>query len=321
MTPLALRTSGVRERRRRAARRHVAAHVAGAVAVAAARRGADHRRSPTASTPRAGSAARCTSCWSATSVPACTSSPEDPTRVGPRRRASPPASCGASTSCAGSAWCCSPASACAPSCCARGPAGSRAAPPATRCAPMPSPSASPAASPPTSGRRCCSATPTGSPACSTTSAARCRSSSPARRTRWTCPARSCCATVVQESQRPRLRERIVFLEDYDMHVARYLVQGADVWLNMPRRPLEASGTSGMKAAVNGGLNLSVLDGWWAEGYTPETGWADRQRRAVRGPGGERRRRGRGPLHAAGARGDPGVLLARQLRPSRASGPR
>jgi len=79
--------------------------------------------------------------------------------------------------------------------------------------------------------------------------------------------------VVQESQRPRLRDRIVFLEDYDMHVARYLVQGADVWLNVPRRPLEASGTSGMKAAVNGGLNLSVLDGWWAEGYTPETGWA------------------------------------------------
>jgi len=65
----------------------------------------------------------------------------------------------------------------------------------------------------------------------------------------------------------------VFLEDYDMHVARYLVQGADVWLNVPRRPLEASGTSGMKAAVNGALNLSVLDGWWAEGYSPDCGWA------------------------------------------------
>ena len=58
-----------------------------------------------------------------------------------------------------------------------------------------------------------------------------------------------------------------------MHVARYLVQGADVWLNVPRRPLEASGTSGMKAAVNGALNLSVLDGWWAEGYSPDAGWA------------------------------------------------
>jgi starch phosphorylase len=79
--------------------------------------------------------------------------------------------------------------------------------------------------------------------------------------------------VVQESQRPLLRDRVVFLEDYDMHVARYLVQGADVWLNVPRRPLEASGTSGMKAAVNGALNLSVLDGWWAEGYSPDCGWA------------------------------------------------
>ena len=87
------------------------------------------------------------------------------------------------------------------------------------------------------------------------------------------PGKELLRTVVQESQRPRLRDRIVFLEDYDMHVARYLVQGVDVWLNVPRRPLEASGTSGMKAAVNGGLNLSVLDGWWAEGYTPDTGWA------------------------------------------------
>ena len=87
------------------------------------------------------------------------------------------------------------------------------------------------------------------------------------------PGKDVLRVVVQESQRPRLRDRIVFLEDYDMHVARYLVQGADVWLNVPRRPLEASGTSGMKAAVNGALNLSVLDGWWAEGYSPECGWA------------------------------------------------
>ncbi|MFH1725781.1 MAG: alpha-glucan family phosphorylase [Elusimicrobiota bacterium] len=68
------------------------------------------------------------------------------------------------------------------------------------------------------------------------------------------------------------REHIVFIEDYDMNVARYFVQGADVWLNTPRRPLEASGTSGMKAAVNGALNLSTLDGWWCEGYSPEVGW-------------------------------------------------
>jgi starch phosphorylase len=68
-------------------------------------------------------------------------------------------------------------------------------------------------------------------------------------------------------------DRIVFLEDYDMGLARLLVQGCDVWLNTPRRPLEASGTSGMKAAMNGVLNLSVLDGWWAEGYGPDVGWA------------------------------------------------
>ncbi len=67
--------------------------------------------------------------------------------------------------------------------------------------------------------------------------------------------------------------RIAFVEDYDMHVAHYLVQGVDVWLNTPRRPREASGTSGMKAAINGVPNLSVLDGWWAEGYNGFNGWA------------------------------------------------
>jgi glycogen phosphorylase len=72
---------------------------------------------------------------------------------------------------------------------------------------------------------------------------------------------------------PEIRRRIVFLEDYDMNVARYLVQGCDVWLNTPRRPLEASGTSGMKAAANGALNLSVLDGWWVEGYNRQVGWS------------------------------------------------
>jgi starch phosphorylase len=71
----------------------------------------------------------------------------------------------------------------------------------------------------------------------------------------------------------RFRQQIVFLEDYDINVARYMVQGVDVWLNTPRRPMEASGTSGMKAAANGVLNLSVLDGWWPEGYSSGTGWA------------------------------------------------
>jgi starch phosphorylase len=67
--------------------------------------------------------------------------------------------------------------------------------------------------------------------------------------------------------------RLVFLEDYDMNLARYLVQGVDVWLNTPRRPLEASGTSGQKAALNGVLNFSILDGWWREGYNGTNGWA------------------------------------------------
>ena len=66
---------------------------------------------------------------------------------------------------------------------------------------------------------------------------------------------------------------MIFLEEYDMNVARYLVHGVDVWLNNPRRPYEASGTSGMKAALNGVPNLSVLDGWWAEGYNGKNGWA------------------------------------------------
>jgi starch phosphorylase len=74
-------------------------------------------------------------------------------------------------------------------------------------------------------------------------------------------------------ERPAARQRVVFLSDYDMLLTGPLVQGVDVWLNTPRRPWEASGTSGMKVLVNGGINLSELDGWWAEAYTPEVGWA------------------------------------------------
>lgn len=87
------------------------------------------------------------------------------------------------------------------------------------------------------------------------------------------PAKELIKSVVHFASDPRIRHRLVFLEDYDINVARYLVQGVDVWLNTPRRPQEASGTSGMKAAANGALNLSVLDGWWCEGYSMETGWA------------------------------------------------
>jgi starch phosphorylase len=81
------------------------------------------------------------------------------------------------------------------------------------------------------------------------------------------------AEMIHVARRPEYRRRIVFLEDYDMNMARYLVQGVDVWLNNPRRPLEASGTSGMKVVCNGGLNLSILDGWWAEAHEHENGWA------------------------------------------------
>jgi starch phosphorylase len=74
-------------------------------------------------------------------------------------------------------------------------------------------------------------------------------------------------------KREGLSDSVVFLEDYDLDKAAMLVQGVDVWLNTPRRPFEASGTSGMKVVPNGGLNLSVLDGWWAEAYRPGIGWA------------------------------------------------
>ena len=74
-------------------------------------------------------------------------------------------------------------------------------------------------------------------------------------------------------RRPEARPHVIFVSDYDMLLTEHLVQGVDVWINTPRRPWEASGTSGMKVLVNGGLNLSELDGWWAEAYTPEVGWA------------------------------------------------
>ena len=78
--------------------------------------------------------------------------------------------------------------------------------------------------------------------------------------------------IINLSKDANLRKRIVFLENYDMNIARYMVEGCDVWLNNPRRPLEASGTSGMKIIANGGLNFSVLDGWWDEAYNYKVGW-------------------------------------------------
>jgi len=79
--------------------------------------------------------------------------------------------------------------------------------------------------------------------------------------------------LVHAIRKEDFRRRVVFLENYDIHVARTMVQGVDVWLNTPRRGMEASGTSGMKVLANGGLNLSILDGWWCEGFSHDTGWA------------------------------------------------
>jgi starch phosphorylase len=79
--------------------------------------------------------------------------------------------------------------------------------------------------------------------------------------------------IFGRSRAPRLKGRVFILEDYDIRVGRYMVGGVDVWLNNPRRPLEASGTSGMKAAMNGVVNCSVLDGWWDEAWDGANGWA------------------------------------------------
>ncbi len=87
------------------------------------------------------------------------------------------------------------------------------------------------------------------------------------------PGKDVIRQLIHLSQTHEFRNRIVFLDDYNIEVARYLVQGVDVWLNTPRRPLEASGTSGMKVPPNGGINLSILDGWWCEGYQQDNGWA------------------------------------------------
>ena len=87
------------------------------------------------------------------------------------------------------------------------------------------------------------------------------------------PGKELIRELVHFSRKAEVLGRLVFLEDYDMSLARYMTSGSDVWLNTPRRPLEASGTSGIKAGMNGVLNCSILDGWWAEGYKPGIGWA------------------------------------------------
>lgn len=87
------------------------------------------------------------------------------------------------------------------------------------------------------------------------------------------PGQGVIQDIFAKSRSAKLRSRVFIMEDYDIRIARFLVAGVDVWLNNPRRPLEASGTSGMKASANGVLNVSVLDGWWDEGWTGDNGWA------------------------------------------------
>jgi len=87
------------------------------------------------------------------------------------------------------------------------------------------------------------------------------------------PGQQVIQRIFELSRSDRLRGRVFVIEDYDMRIARFLVAGVDVWLNNPRRPLEASGTSGMKAAINGVPSVSILDGWWDEGFTGDNGWA------------------------------------------------
>ena len=133
------------------------------------------------------------------------------------------------------------------------------------------------------------------------------------------------AQLVRFTDDPEVRHRIAFLPDYDIGMARYLYWGSDVWLNNPLRPLEACGTSGMKAALNGALNLSIKDGWWDEWCEDgKNGWeipsADDSLSGTTddAPG---RGRGRGAVRPARAPGDPALLQPRRRRASRPSGSR
>src|SRR2546428_13377769 len=130
------------------------------------------------------------------------------------------------------------------------------------------------------------------------------------------------------TKRNELFGKVGFLENYGMNVARHLISGADVWLNNPRRPLEASGTSGQKVSVHGGLNLSVLDGWWREGYDGTNGWAIGGEKSAGGNGGPKEA-GAGFPFGKGTQGggsffflpgdqrDPRAFVAKNLRAMRA----
>ena len=132
------------------------------------------------------------------------------------------------------------------------------------------------------------------------------------------PGKALIQRIYQLSQTPDYWGKIVFVENYDMNIARHLVSGVDIWLNNPRRPHEASGTSGMKAALNGVPNFSVLDGWWVEGYDGTQRLVDRRRARVQGRGHAGRRRRHQPLQHAG-RHHRAALLRQPRRRGRAHG--
>ncbi len=129
------------------------------------------------------------------------------------------------------------------------------------------------------------------------------------------PAKHHLQSVFKRTLDPAFGGRLAFIDDYDMHVAHYLVHGCDVWLNNPRKPLEASGTSGMKASLNGVPHLSIGDGWWAEGFNGRNGWLiDEPGRSER-PGRHRRRRRRVAVSPDRAGGRAGLLRSRRARHS------
>ena len=114
---------------------------------------------------------------------------------------------------------------------------------------------------------------------------------------------------------PRFAGKLLFVEDYDINVGRHLVQGVDVWLNNPRRPLEACGTSGQKVVLNGGLNLSILDGWWAEAYDGLNGFAIGNGETHTSIDVHDQRDGAALLEDAARRGRAALLRARPRRPA------
>ena len=114
---------------------------------------------------------------------------------------------------------------------------------------------------------------------------------------------------------PQFADKFVFVEDYDINVGRHFVQGVDVWLNNPRRPLEASGTSGQKVVLNGGLNLSVLDGWWAEAYDGLNGFAIGTGRTHSNMNVHDTRDGEDLYRVLARRSDSALLPARPRRPA------